>query len=238
MRIAVMQPYFFPYPGYFQLIKAADHFIFLDNVSFIKKGWIHRNRLCFNKEIHWFSVPLENASQFKSINETFISVPEFAQWKRKFFASLIAFYKKQAFFNEGMEIVETVFSSPFHSIAELAVISLRAICQVLNISTNLQCSSSIQGLDNFKGEERLIEICRRYKADAYINAPGGRSLYSKSMFAPHGIRLEFLAPSLPKYPVKGRDCIPGLSVLDALMCCGRSYTSEKLLCGYDIVEAA
>ena len=238
MRIAIMQPYFFPYMGYLQLIKAADRFIFLDDVSFIKKGWIHRNRLCFNGKAHWFSIPLESASQFKPINETFISCPEFMRWKRKFLASLFFFYKKQPYFAESMELVEAALASSFRSVSELAVSSLRMICDALDISTPLECSSSIQGLTGLKGEKRLIEICRRYQGDSYINAPGGKNLYSRAMFAPHGIRLEFLRPSLRPYPAKGRDFIPGLSVLDALMCCGRSHVRENLLSGYDIEEAA
>lgn len=236
MRVAIMQPYLFPYIGYFQLIKAADIFVFLDDVSFIKKGWIHRNRLCLNKGIHWFSVPLEHASQFRTIQETLISKDEYIRWKKKFIDSLMYFYKKQPYFTEALNIVEEVLSSPVHSIADLAILSVKMCCGALNISTPLHRSSSIPYLCGLKGENRLIEICRHYNGNRYINAPGGKDLYSSARFAAHGMHLEFLQPSLNLYPVKGRDCIPNLSILDAIMCCGQHYTSEKLLCGYSIEE--
>lgn len=238
MRIAIMQPYFFPYLGYFQLIKSADIFILLDDVAFIKKGWIHRNRLCFNKGIHWFSVPLEHASQNKSIHETFISQINFIQWRKKFISSLISFYKKQEYFTDGMEIVEEIFSIPTYSIAELSARSLQKCCKALGITTFFNCSSSLHGLNKLKGEKKIIEICQYYQVGRYINAPGGKELYRQSMFSPYGIQLEFIHPSLSIYPVKGRDCVLGLSIIDAIMCCGIEYTRKKLLSGYKIEEAA
>lgn len=237
MRIAIMQPYFFPYLGYFQLISAVDLFLVLDDVSFIKKGWIHRNRMCFNGKIHLFSVPLEDASQFRTIKETRISVQEFPRWKRKFLASLSVFYGKQPFFAEGMALAEQTLSQPGDSIADFAVTSLGVCCRALGITTPLRSASAAGGTE-LRREARLIDLCRRYNAGVYLNAPGGETLYTRAMFAPHGIRLEFLHPMLSCYPVKGRAWIAGLSVLDAVMCCGCQYVRDHLLGGYDIVEAA
>lgn len=236
MRIAIMQPYFFPYIGYFQLIKAADMFIFFDDVSYIKKGWINRNYICINKHTHCFSVPIENASQSRSIRKTLISKIEYIRWTKKFIDSLTHSYKKQLYFAEGMSIVEKVLSSSVSSIADLAIISVQACCKALGISTPMHCASAIPS--GLAGENRLIEICHHYGANRYINAPGGKSLYNSTKFASCGIRLEFLQTSLSAYPVKGRDCITGLSVLDAILCCGQEYTGNKLLCGYGIEEVA
>ncbi len=238
MRIAIMQPYFFPYLGYFQLIRSADIFICLDDVAFIKKGWIHRNRLYFNGEIHWFSVPLHHASQFRSIRETFVCDHEFSQWKRKLLASVSAFYRKQAYFKEGLELLEAVLSTPYHSIADMATASLQTCCIALGISTPLKYSSDICGNIELRREARLVDICLLNGADTYINAAGGEALYTRSMFAPHGIRLEFLHPTLLPYTGQKRPFIPGLSVLDAIMCCGSQFVREELLGTYDIVEAA
>ncbi len=238
MRIAIMQPYFFPYLGYFQLISAVDLFLALYGGSFIKKGWIHRNRLCFNGKTQWFTVPLQDASQFRAINETRVCSQEFPRWKHKFLASLAAFYKKQPFFADGMNLVEEALSQPGESIAELAVASLRVCCRLLDIATPLRIASETGGDPGLRREARLIELCRRHNADVYLNPPGGEALYTRDMFAPQGIRLEFLHPVLACYPVKGRDWIAGLSVLDAVMCCGPQHVRKNLLCGYDIVEAA
>ena len=188
MRIAIMQPYFFPYLGYFQLISAVDLFLALDDVSFIKKGWIHRNRLCFNGKTQWFTVPLQDASQFRAINETRVCSQEFPRWKHKFLASLAAFYKKQPFFADGMNLVEEALSQPGESIAELAVASLRVCCRLLDIATPLRIASEAGGDPGLRREARLIELCRRHNADVYLNPPGGEALYTRDMFAPQGIR--------------------------------------------------
>lgn len=238
MRIAIMQPYFFPYLGYFQLIRAVDIFLILDDVLFIKKGWIHRNKMCFNGKTHLFSIPLKDVSQFRKISETHIAIQEFPRWKHKFLSSLTTFYKKQVFFEEGMELVEQTLAQASDSIADLAVTSLRVCCRALGIPTPLHSSSTTGGTNGLQREARLIDLCHHYNADEYLNPPGGKGLYTAAMFAPHGIRLEFLHPALPCYPVKGRDWIAGLSILDAVMCCGLHYVRENLLDGYGIVEAA
>lgn len=236
MRIAIMQPYFFPYLGYFQLIHAVDTFIYLDDVAFIKKGWIHRNRLYFNKKTYLFSIPIKNISQHKSIRETTVSDPEFSHWKKKFFSSLCSFYKKQPYFNEGFEIVNSVFETPFNSIAELAINSIKITCDAVGLNIPRKCSSEIETIHGIKKENLIIEICRIYNCDVYVNPPGGVLLYRKEMFAKHGISLRFIQPNLQAYPAENRDFVPGLSVLDALMCCGKRYTRDYLLSGYTLVE--
>lgn len=237
-KIAIMQPYFFPYIGYFQLVNAVDVFVSLDNVSFIKKGWIHRNRLCFNGAAHWCSVPIDHASQFKTIRETLINEEEFILWKNKLYASIFSFYKKESHYDEGMNILESVLAHPGSSIADLAFASVRACCDALGISTHLEESSVLYDKIGSRKEARLIEICRQRGANMYINAPGGQSLYSADMFAPYGIRLAFLHPTLIPYAAKRRPFTPGLSVLDAIMCCGSAFVRDSLLNTYDIVEAA
>lgn len=238
MRIAIMQPYFFPYPGYFQLIRAVDTFIFLDDVAFIKKGWIHRNRLFFNDRVHLFSIPLADMSQHRAISATQVSAQEFPRWREKFLASLHAFYRKQPYFHEGLALLEDVLAMPFSSIADLAIHSVRRTCAALGMDIPERRSSQLGTDRDARQEGRLIDICRHCGGDVYVNAPGGAELYTQEMFAPHGIRLEFLEPRLAPYPVKGRAFVPGLSILDALMCCGAAHVRERLLSGYRLREAA
>lgn len=237
MRIAVMQPYFFPYIGYFQLIKSADIFILYDDVTFIKKGWIHRNKLCFNNTECWFTIPVKDASQYREIKDTKVCDAEIAKWERKFFASIACFYGKQRHVSEGRSLVEQALSLPYDSIAELAENSLRLCCRYLGITTPIMRSSQLDVPATLSREKRLIEICRRYHADRYINASGGQELYSQNMFSPYNIQLEFIHPLLKPYRVRGRNFMPGLSVLDAIMCCGSAFVAESLLGGYAIVEA-
>ena len=121
--------------------------------------------------------------------------------------------------------------------AELAENSLRLCCRYLGITTPIMRSSQLDVPATLSREKRLIEICRRYHADRYINASGGQELYSQNMFSPYNIQLEFIHPLLKPYRVRGRNFMPGLSVLDAIMCCGSAFVAESLLDGYAIVEA-
>lgn len=237
MRISIMQPYFFPYIGYFQLINASDIFVCFDDVNFIKKGWIHRNRLYFNGDIRYFTVPIDNASQFKKINETEVSGHEFKKWKYKFISSIESFYKKQPYFLEGMNIVEMVLFSNFSKISEIAANSLIACCNILNIKTPFKYSSQIKNDGNLKKELRLVDICKQNKCNSYLNASGGKHIYTSDMFSRHGIKLEFINPNISTYPVHGRTFIPYLSILDPIMCCGSDYVRENLISDYT-VEAA
>ena len=237
MRISIMQPYIFPYIGYFQLIKASDIFVFLDDVSFIKKGWIHRNRLYFNGAIHHFTIPIDNASQFKKINETLISEYEFKKWKYKFIASIETFYKKQPYFEEGMDIVTSILHSSFSTISEVSANSITACCDLFGISTSVKYSSQMGNSKELKKELRLIDICKQCECSFYINAVGGKDIYTSDMFFPHEITLEFITPNIAPYPVQGRSFVPSLSILDAIMCCGKDYIRDNLLSGYTVEEA-
>lgn len=238
MRISIMQPYIFPYIGYFQLIKASDIFVCLDDVNFIKRGWIHRNRLCFNGYTCYFTIPIEDSSQFRKINETRISHNEFEKWRDKFFSSLKYFYKKQQYFEDGILLAEMVLSSYVESIAELSELSLNTCCSLFGITTPIKYSSHIENINKLNRESRLIDICHKFQCEHYLNAVGGKNLYSREMFEPHGIVLEFLQPNIHPYGVKGRPFIPSLSILDAVMCCGKEYICQHLLSGYTIQEAA
>ena len=237
MKIAIMQPYFFPYLGYFQLISAVDFFVFLDDVNFIKKGWINRNRLFLNDNIYNFSIPLKDISQYRTIRDTMICKTEFLHWKKKFISSVAAHYKKCLFFKEGMTLIENALQTDSESIAEIAIASVQECAAMLGLPASIKRASEITNTDNLKRDERLIDICKQHGADTYINAIGGKELYDSQTFALHGITLKFLRQNLQQYTIHGCNFIPGLSVLDAIMHCGCEYVRQNLLCGYDIEEA-
>lgn len=238
MRISIMQPYFFPYLGYFQLIAASDIFVSLDDVNFIKKGWINRNRLVFNNKAVLFSVPLENVSQNRLIRDTRVALTAFALWKDNFIKSVTAFYKKFPFFNEGMSILEAVFAQPVATISDMALASLRTCCNALHITTPIMISSTTPQAANCKKEKKLIAICKSLQADTYLNPIGGVELYSQDMFSQDGIRLQFLKPALPPYTVGKREFIPALSILDVIFACGCERTSREYLNIATILEAS
>jgi hypothetical protein len=226
MRIAIMQPYVFPYIGYFQLINVVDKFILFDDVNFINRSWINRNNILVNGEPYLFTIPLHNASQNQLINET--EIAEVSGWKNKFFKTLKQAYKKAPYFNEVFALADQILQSQMLYIHELAFLGLTKICGYLGIETEFFESSSLSGSKDLKAQERIIDICLEMKADQYINPIGGTKLYSKDDFASKGISLNFLKVTAYSYPQFSNKFVPDLSIIDVLMFNSVDETRELL----------
>ena len=234
MRIAIMQPYLFPYLGYFQLVHAVDAFVFLDDVAFIKKGWINRNKLNLNGQDRWFSVPLEDQSQNRSIQDTRICPKEFPRWRDKFRLSLRHFYGKAPFYGQGMALAEEVLSQAAPSVGAMATTSVQACCRVLELKRTFSVASETYPNDGLKKEIRLADICKRAGADEYVNPSGGIGLYSKEQFFSLGVRLHFLKPGNIVYQAGDTEHGLGLSVLDAIMWCGPERVATDFVHRYTL----
>ncbi|NQZ87250.1 MAG: WbqC family protein [Colwellia sp.] len=215
MKLAIMQPYFLPYIGYFQLIKAVDKFIIYDDVNFIKKGWINRNNLLVNGQPFLFSVPLIKASQNRKINE--IKMVESQEWHRKLLKTININYKKAPYFYEASSLIEKIFSYKTNNISDYATNALKIICQYLGITTEIIPSSTIYRNSELIGKNRIIDICLKENASIYINASGGKKLYDETSFLENNIELKFICGELPMYRQFEHDFIGGLSILDVLM---------------------
>lgn len=215
-KVAIVQPYFFPYIGYFQLINSVDTFVFYDDVNFIKKGWIHRNRILNDGSDLLFTIPLKKASQNKLINEIEINIDE--NWKSTFFNCIMHNYKRAPHFNEVNNILESVLSSNCESISELAINSVMQTCAYLEIDTELIISSEMFG-DNklMRRDDRLIDITKRLNGKAYLNPQNGKSLYSKPYFKENEIDLFFILPELKEYTQFKHPFVAGLSIIDLMM---------------------
>lgn len=213
MKVAVMQPYFFPYIGYFQLIKAVDTFVFYDDVNFIKNGWINRNRILSNRQASYFTLQLKDASSFKLINEI-----SFNDNRNKLLKSIAVSYSKSPYFKEVFELVERCFRIETDKVASIAMNSIIQVSNYLNLSTAFEVSSEkyadTKGLDR---AHRLIEVCKRNNANIYINAIGGAELYDKSFFKEKEIELAFIKPKNTSYIQFKNDFVPWLSIIDVLM---------------------
>ncbi|MFB0926332.1 MAG: WbqC family protein, partial [Vicingaceae bacterium] len=233
MKLAIMQPYIFPYIGYFQLINAVDTFVFYDDVNFIKRGWINRNQILINNKAHLFSIPLINASQNKLINEVEIAAD--SKWLKQFYTTLKQNYKKAPFFNETFQLIQSVFEEPGKTIDELAEKSIISICNHLEIPTVFKKSSlaypSSKGMEK---ADRLIDITIKSKANTYINPIGGKELYNKSYFKTKNIDLLFIENEINPYNQYNTTFIGGLSIIDALMF-NDKITIKKLLTQYSLV---
>ena len=210
-----MQPYFFPYIGYFQLLKSVDKFVFYDDVNYIKGGWINRNRLFLSGAIRYITVPLVHASSFKKINETQIKKDE--SWKLKIISSIDQSYSKSPFYTPVRLLIDKVLGENSENLAALAKHSIKATAEYIGINDSFIDSSAIYKNQEKNGAKRLIDICKIEKANEYWNLPGGRALYSAGMFKKHQIDLKFANVSMDKYQQNNGVFCPGLSIIDVLM---------------------
>ena len=187
MKIGIMQPYIFPYVGYYQLIKCVDKFVVYDDVNFIKQGWINRNNILLNGQRHTFSVPIKNLSSFTPINETTINDQLYPKWKDGFLKTLELNYKKAPFFKDAFQTISSVFNSSATHISALAVSSISCVFEYLELSINIVETSGVYNNSDLKGVNRVMDICKREQGDTYINAAGGQELYSKEEFKANGL---------------------------------------------------
>lgn len=227
--VGIMQPYVFPYIGYFQLIKAVDKFVVYDDVAFINKGWINRNNILIGGKASMFTIPLIGASQNRLIRE--IEVDNLAIWSKKFLKTIEQSYKKAPFYKDGFAIVEQVFNLPAANIAELTVNSLKETCKYLKIDTKIVESSTIYNNQDLKAQVRILDICLHEKANHYINPIGGMAIYDKQLFADNKILLNFIKskPVIYKQFSKDEDSfVPWLSIIDLLMFCSVEEINEHL----------
>lgn len=213
VSVAIMQPYIFPYVGYFQLVNAVDIFVFYDDVNFINGGWINRNRILVNNQINYLTVRLKDASQNKLINEILL-----INNKNKLLKTIQMAYRKAPFYSHAWPVIEHCFDFETDYISELAIFSVKEISQYLGLNTNFKISSKDYfDTKKFDRVGRLIEICKRNNANFYINAVGGQDLYKKEDFRYNGIELFFMKTHFDEYKQFNNVFNPALSIIDIMM---------------------
>lgn len=215
MKLAVMQPYLFPYIGYFQLVAAVDRFVFFDDVNYIKNGWINRNRWNIGGQPRYFTVPLRDASPFQPIHS--VRLVDENGWRRKILESMRHAYRQARYYRPVSELVESVLATESPGIAEMAKTSVRSTARYLDLDAEFVNSSVPYRNEHLKGCERVLDICERECATSYFNLSGGRALYREAEFAARGVALQFVGPNLPQLRQDGANPIPGLSIIDVLM---------------------
>lgn len=215
MIIGIMQPYFFPYIGYWQLIRSVDKYVILDDVNYIKGGWINRNKILMNNEAKMLSISLERSSPNKLINEIEVSKSDLN--KRKILTTIEQSYGRAPFFERVFPIIQRVVTQEEANLAKYLEFSIRLTCDYLSIETEIIVSSSLTKNNNLKGQSRVIEICKLLGAREYINAIGGKALYSYDDFLKNRIALKFLETDEMSYPQFQGDFVPNLSVIDIMM---------------------
>jgi len=235
MRIAIMQPYLFPYLGYFQLMEAADKFILLDDVNYIKRGWVNRNNILLQHKPYRFTLPLQKASQLKKINEIYIAAD--GKWKMKFMATLYMAYHRSAFYGEVADLVKSIIYSDATNLAIFLQNGLEKVTAYIGMkSPVIDLSSNLTEI-GLKGQEKILQICRVNNAMEYVNLPGGKQLYQAEDFTRESVRLLFIEPHLPAYPQPKQEVfLAGLSIIDVLMNNSREST-QKMISDYAVISA-
>lgn len=231
-RIAVMQPYLLPYIGYFQLMAAVDRFVLLEDVNYINRGWVNRNRILLGGKPHLFTLPLRAASQNRLICE--IERVGDPAWARRLLRTLHQAYSKAPHYAQVAPVLERIVGHDAPLLGDYLHHSLLAVREHLGLDTDLVRSRDQQGDAALKGQERILDICRREGAAVYVNAIGGTELYEREAFAAQGVQLRFLKPRPTSYLQWGGPHLPWLSIVDVLMFNSRA-TARALLAEADLV---
>jgi hypothetical protein len=230
--LAIMQPYFLPYVGYFQLICAADKFVIYDNIQYTKKGWINRNRFLRDGKDELFTVPLKGAPDGLDVCDRTIS-DDFR--REKLLNQFREAYRRAPFFPQTMALCEEIVLFREPNLFRYIQNSVVKVCEFLDIQSEFIASSSIEIDHSLKGKNKVLEICANLQASSYVNPVGGLSLYSKDEFASHGIDLYFLKSNPLVYPQFGDAFVPSLSIVDVMMFNPPAEIKPYLLSGYELL---
>lgn len=213
-----MQPYLFPYLGYFQLIARVNRFVLLDAVQYIRHGWINRNRILKPAEgWQYFILPLAPHHQTDPIGS--IQYQTDPGHRQKILRQLDHYKKRAPYFNQTMELLQHCMQSPEHSVARFNQFCLQQTCQYLGLNTPVQLSADLP-LDYNQVQHAgqwALEITRQLGGTAYCNPVNGRDLFLPAEFEAAGIALQFWEARLPAYSQRRPVFEPGLSIVDAMM---------------------
>jgi hypothetical protein len=214
MKLAIMQPYFLPYIGYFQLVAGVDTFVVYDNIKYTKKGWINRNRLLRNGEAVTFSIPLQKDSDFLDVRDRRLA----ADFDRKKLLNMFkGAYEPAPFFQSTMPLIREIVEHEETNLFRFLRHSIVKTCEHLGIGTKIVDSSDVPIDHSLKGEQRVIALCEALGATMYVNPIGGTELYLDSDFAQRGIELRFLKSEAIEYAQFGHPFVPRLSIVDLMM---------------------
>jgi hypothetical protein len=214
MKVAIMQPYIFPYLGYFQLLGAVDTFVVYDNIQYTKKGWINRNRILANGQATLFTLPLASGSDYLDIRDRQLA-PDYSP--EKLLARFTGAYRRAPCFQQTLPLLEEVLRPPDRNLFGYLHHALLRTSAHLGLGTEIRVSSTVPIDHDLKGQDKVLALCEALGAGTYINPIGGVDLYSRSEFADRGVELRFLEMVPFEYPQIGPTFVPSLSIVDVLM---------------------
>ncbi|WP_368882759.1 WbqC family protein [Proteus mirabilis] len=224
MILAIMQPYLFPYIGYYQLAYHSDMFIFYDDVNYIKGGYINRNNIITKNGTQLFTLPVKKASSFKKINELF-----FQEDTRKILTSISQAYSKAPYFTPVFSLIEDILNKKNRNIANIASSSIIEVFHYLDLNLNYNFSSKINYDRKNNAQEKIYDLCKITQADKYVNSCGGIELYDKDEFKKRNIKLNFInSIPTPYTQINSNEFIKNASMIDILMNCNKDEIINQL----------
>lgn len=231
MKLAIMQPYFLPYIGYFQLINSVDEFVIYDNIKYTKKGWINRNRLLLNEQDVLFSLPLKKGSDSLHVVQRELS----SNFDReKLINQFKEAYRRAPYFSQTYNLLHSIIINDNNNLFQYILYSVRAICAHLDIKTKIHISSEINIDHALQSQDKVLAFCHALDADTYINTIGGIDLYNKEKFQSQGIDLKFIQTKNFSYPQFKTKFIPFLSIIDILMFNPLQNVQQYISTNYDL----
>jgi len=226
MIVSIMQPYLFPYIGYFQLIRESDVFVLHDDIQYVKNGWVNRNRILVNCAPSMITFPVRSESHRLSINERRYDLE--AKTMSRILRRIEAAYRKAPHFDSVFPLVEHIMRFDEPNVAAFNMNSLQRIADQLAITTPFVISSALEIDHSLRGQRRVISLCEALSATQYINLIGGVELYRGDDFASHQITLSFLEARPTAYPQFACEFVPYLSIIDVMMFNDRDRIVELL----------
>jgi hypothetical protein len=227
MKLAIMQPYFFPYIGYFQLINSVDKFIIYDNIQYTKKGWINRNRILVNKKDQLITLPVKKDSDYLNIVERELS-ESWGKDKNKMLNVIKSSYNKAPYFQETFELISKYLNDSEVNLFKFIYNGIILINDYLEIKTPIVISSTINIDHTLKSQDKVLSLCKKQNSNIYINSIGGIELYNKETFKKNNIELNFIKSNPIQYTQFNNEFVPWLSIIDVMMFNSREQIKEYL----------
>jgi hypothetical protein len=227
MKLAIMQPYFMPYVGYFQLINSVDKFVVYDNIQYTKKGWINRNRILVNEKDQLITLPIKKDSDYLNVVERELS-ESWGKDKNKMLNIIKSSYNKAPYFQETFELISKCLNNPEVNLFRFIYDSIVLINAHLEIKTPIIISSEVNIDHTLKSQDKVLSLCKEQNADVYINSIGGIELYDKEVFKQNNIKLNFIKSNPIQYKQFNNGFVPWLSIIDIMMFNSKEQVKEYL----------
>ena len=229
MRVAIMQPYFCPYLGYFKLISSVDKFVLYDNIQYTKKGWINRNRILVNGEPHRFTIPIKKDSSLIDIRDR-----ELAEESLHEIDAILKVisntYRRAPNFGNVFPLIEALFLHSEKNLFRFIHHTIIELCSYMDIKTEVIISSSLKIDHSLSSSHKVLAICKHLNAKTYLNLPNGKQLYQLDKFKEEGIDLAFQSNNYLMYSQFSEEFVPCLSIIDTIMFCDIKKVKDYLVC--------